>query len=175
MRHRESRTEAGVLKAEANGHADTLAPAIDAVVNRVAGLDPAKAYDSPERLAEWDAETVLKVNESARECAAYRADHEAKAEVAKDAKKAYELAVADHFKLVDQRKAGRGQPVQQELFDRTRATRRPRRTCASPARSRPRPTTRGRPCRSRNWSSTTGCRRRSRSSWATPGSTRWAS
>jgi hypothetical protein len=105
--------------AEANGHADTLAPAIDAVVNRVAGLDPAKAYDSPERLAEWDAETVLKVNESARECAAYRADHEAKAEVAKDAKKAYELAVADHFKLVDQRRAGRGQPVQQELFDRT--------------------------------------------------------
>jgi hypothetical protein len=111
--------------AETNGHVGTIADAVDLVVERaeehkpVNRLTEALAYDSPERLAEWDAETVLKVNESARECAAYRADHEAKAEVAKDAKKAYELAVADHFKLVDQRKAGRGQPVQQELFDRT--------------------------------------------------------
>jgi hypothetical protein len=75
-------------------------------------LDPAKAYDSPERLAEWDRVTVKKVNASAKEVAELRADHDAKAEVAKEAKKKLDLAVADHFKLIDERRTGRGKPQQ---------------------------------------------------------------
>jgi predicted flap endonuclease-1-like 5' DNA nuclease len=75
-------------------------------------LDPAKAYDSPERLAEWDRLTVVILNQSANECAEYRAQYEDKAEVAKEAKKKLDLAVADHFKLIDDRRTGRGKPQQ---------------------------------------------------------------
>jgi hypothetical protein len=58
------------------------------------------------------------VNASAKECAELKADYEIKAEVAKEAKKKYDLAVADHFDLIRTRREGRGKPEQKELFDK---------------------------------------------------------
>jgi hypothetical protein len=78
----------------------------------------APAPDSPDRLAEWDKKTVRMVNTSAKECAELKADYEIKAEVAKEAKKKYDLAVADHFDLIRTRREGRGKPEQKELFDK---------------------------------------------------------
>jgi hypothetical protein len=83
----------------------------------VLSLNPALAYDSPERLAEWDAETVRMMNEANAQAKEAEAYYEERKKEAKEAKEEWELAAKRLSKLIDERAAGRGKPLQQTLFD----------------------------------------------------------
>lgn len=117
------RKKKAAVDPEANGHVGTVAEAVDQVVEKaeVVADEPVlvPAPDSPERLAQWDQETIVLINRSEKECSALKREYEDKAEIAKDAKKKYESATADHWDLIRDRRNGRGQPVQGTLFDKT--------------------------------------------------------
>ena len=79
-------------------------------------LNTAKAYDCPEALAAYDAETVRLVNNEAEEVAHFERAYEESADVAKEAKKAFEKAEKALRELIEDRRKGRGKPVQPTLF-----------------------------------------------------------
>lgn len=80
-------------------------------------LDPANAYDSPEALAKWDAESCVLIAEAEEEVRQLESDWLQVHAEASSCKKQYEAAVESLRALIRTRQTQRGKPQQQTLFD----------------------------------------------------------
>lgn len=105
--------DAARKKLEADPNADVSAETNR--INEILSADP----DSPGRLAEWDAATRRMLKECADDVDQCQEEYDLMAKEAKDAKAALEAAWTRQHKTIRDREAGRGKPVQQELFDKT--------------------------------------------------------